>query len=95
MHSYRVRWEEADPDPRYAELARKQIEAEIISVPTLVLHGDEDRVVLPDSSKGKEPYFTGGYELVLLPGVGHFPTREAPAQVREGLERFLLEFGRQ
>ncbi|TIT03892.1 MAG: alpha/beta hydrolase, partial [Mesorhizobium sp.] len=95
LHSYRVRWGEADPDPRYAELARKQIEAEAISVPTLVLHGDDDRVVLPDSSEGKEPYFTAGYERVLLPGVGHFPTREAPGQVRERLERFLVGFGRQ
>lgn len=95
LHSYRVRWGEADPDPNYAELARRQVEAETISVPTLVLHGDDDRVVLPASSEDKEPYFTAGYERVLVPGVGHFPTREAPAQVRARLEKFLVGFGRQ
>ncbi|MBZ9769099.1 alpha/beta hydrolase [Mesorhizobium sp. CA6] len=95
LHSYRVRWGEADPDPRYAELARKQVEAKVISVPTLVLHGDDDRVVLPGSSEGKEEYFSASYERELLPGVGHFPTREAPEQTREALESFLTSFGRQ
>ncbi|MEZ2331153.1 alpha/beta fold hydrolase [Mesorhizobium sp. RCC_202] len=92
LHSYRVRWGEADPDPRYAELARKQTEAQNIAVPTFLLHGESDRVVPAKSSEGKERYFRAGYERQLLPGVGHFPTREAPEQVRQALGKFLNAF---
>ncbi|MGX8012796.1 alpha/beta fold hydrolase [Mesorhizobium sp. ORM8.1] len=91
LHSYRVRWGETEPDPRYAELARKQIEAQSITLPTLLLHGEADRVVLAKSSEGKERYFKAGYDRRLMPGVGHFPTREAPEQVRQALGKFLNE----
>lgn len=89
VHSYRVRWQEADPDPRHAAIAAAQLAATTIDVPTLVLHGDEDRVVLPHTTEGKERFHTAGYERRLLAGVGHFPTREAPAQVARALVEFL------
>ncbi|MER9628730.1 MULTISPECIES: alpha/beta hydrolase [unclassified Mesorhizobium] len=94
LHSYRVRWGEADPDPRYADLARRQISAKSIPAPTLTIHGDADRVVLPQSSEGKELYFTAHYERQLLAGIGHFPTREAPERVADHLVGFLDSFGR-
>ncbi|WP_292302545.1 alpha/beta hydrolase [Mesorhizobium sp.] len=90
LHSYRVRWDEAEHDPRYAELARRQVTAKAISVPTLTLHGDDDRVVPAKSSEAKEGYFTARYDRRLLPGVGHFPTREAPKQVGEMIGEFLI-----
>jgi pimeloyl-ACP methyl ester carboxylesterase len=92
LHSYRVRWDEAKPDPRYAELARKQISANTIAVPTLTLHGDEDRVVLATSSEAKGRYFSASYDRRLLAGIGHFPTREAPEQVLEAIREFLAAF---
>jgi pimeloyl-ACP methyl ester carboxylesterase len=93
LHSYRVRWGEAEPDPRYAELARRQIAAKTISVPALTLHGEDDRVVLAKSSEGKERHFSAGYDRRILPGVGHFLTREAPRQVGEMMEEFLIASG--
>lgn len=89
VHSYRVRWQEAVPDPACAALARAALEATHIAVPTLVLHGDDDRCVRLDSSADKDRFFTGGYERVLLKDVGHFPTREAPRVVGEHLASFL------
>ena len=89
LHSYRVRWGRADPDPRYAELEARARQARTISVPTLMLQGSDDRCLLPESSEGKERLFTGGYERRLLPGIGHFPTREDPRGVGELLVGFL------
>lgn len=81
LHSYQVRWQEAEPVPRYATLAAAQVTAGSIDVPTLMIQGDRDGVALPELSEGKEKFHTAGYERHLLAGVGHFPTREAPAQV--------------
>jgi pimeloyl-ACP methyl ester carboxylesterase len=89
LHSYRVRWDEADPDPRYTELELQQQAVTEISVPTLLIHGAEDRCVAASTSEGKEGHFTGGYERRVLAGIGHFPTREAPAQVAEWMVEFL------
>ena len=89
LHSYRVRWGEAETDPRYAELEQRQKAARTISVPTLMIQGGDDRCVLPSSSQGKEKYFTGPYRRCVLDGIGHFPTREAPEKVAELLVEFL------
>ncbi|WP_214475570.1 alpha/beta hydrolase [Mesorhizobium sp. dw_380] len=94
LHSYRVRWEEAEPDPRYAELARRQTSVKIITVPTLTLHGGDDRVVLPRSSEGLEGHFTASYKRLVLDAVGHFPTREAPQEVSRLLANFLESHGK-
>jgi pimeloyl-ACP methyl ester carboxylesterase len=84
-----VRWDEARPDPRYTELELQQQAVTAISVPTLLIHGAEDRCVAPATSEGKEANFNGEYERRVLPGVGHFPTREAPAAVAELIVEFL------
>jgi pimeloyl-ACP methyl ester carboxylesterase len=88
-HSYSVRWGEADKDPSYADLDRLVTAAESISVPTLMIQGGSDAVTLPDSTEGKDKYFTGGYARHVLPGVGHFPTREAPEAVNQLVMDFL------
>jgi pimeloyl-ACP methyl ester carboxylesterase len=89
LHSYRVRWDVAEPDPRYAELERRQQAVRTIAVPTLLIHGVEDRCVAVSTSEGKEQHFTGGYERRVIPGVGHFPTREAPDTVAAWAVEFL------
>lgn len=91
LHSYRHRWGHADGDPRYAADEAAMSPAPVLDVPTLVLHGEQDGVNHPDMSAGKESYFRGGYARRLLPGVGHFPQREAPQEVLEHLRRFLEE----
>jgi pimeloyl-ACP methyl ester carboxylesterase len=89
LHSYRVRWGEAEPDPYYAELEKRQKSARNISVATLVIQGGDDGCVLPATSERKEKHFTGSYERHVLAGIGHFPTREAPDRVSELLKGFL------
>jgi pimeloyl-ACP methyl ester carboxylesterase len=77
LHSYRHRWGLAEGDAAYAELERRLTPAPTVNVPTLVLHGDADRCNDPVTSAGKERFFSGAYHRMLLPGVGHFPQREA------------------
>jgi pimeloyl-ACP methyl ester carboxylesterase len=88
VHSYRVRWGEAEKDPRYAQLDAQLLAAQSIAVPTLMIQGGADGVTLAETTAGKGPYFTGGYARHVLDGVGHFPTREAPERV----SKLLLEF---
>jgi pimeloyl-ACP methyl ester carboxylesterase len=77
-HSYSVRWGEADKDPNYADLDRRVHEAQSIPVPTLMIQGGSDAVTLPDSTDGKDRFFTGGYARHVIPAVGHITTSEAP-----------------
>jgi pimeloyl-ACP methyl ester carboxylesterase len=94
LHSYRVRWGQADPDPRYDDLERRSKAARTIGVPTLVIHGTDDRCVLVESSADKDRHFTRSYRRELLEGVGHFPTREAPQAVASLLTAFLQSTSR-
>jgi pimeloyl-ACP methyl ester carboxylesterase len=89
LHSYRVRWGAAESDPRYADVERRQQENLTIDVPTLLIHGADDRCVAASTSDGKERHFTRGYERRVMPGVGHFPTREAGDTVAEWAAEFL------
>jgi pimeloyl-ACP methyl ester carboxylesterase len=91
VDSYRVRWGLAPRDPRYDETeARLQADSHI-DVPTLVIHGGADPCNLPVTSEGKEHFFRGRYERIVLDGVGHFPQREAPEAVAAALTGFLPE----
>lgn len=87
VHSYRVRWGEADKDARYRELDARAAAAQTIRIPALMIQGGADGVTLASSTEGKDKYFTGGYTRAVLEGVGHFPTREAP----DAINKLLLE----
>jgi pimeloyl-ACP methyl ester carboxylesterase len=81
VHAYLHRWHEAEGDPDL-ELLEKRLRANPpISIPTLVLHGEEDQDNFAETSAGKEPYFQGGYRRQTLANVGHFVPREAPELV--------------
>ncbi|MBB5896542.1 alpha/beta fold hydrolase [Kutzneria kofuensis] len=88
LHSYRHRWGFVAGDTRYDEDERRLLPAPVLAQPTLVLHGAADRCNDPATSAGKESFFTGRYQRVLLDGVGHFPQREAP----DAVARHILEF---
>ena len=88
LHSYRHRWGFAEGDPAYADDEQRLHPAPILSVPTLVLHGGADTCNHPDSSRGREAFFTARYERQELTGIGHFPQREAPQAVAEAIVRF-------
>ena len=89
LHSYTHRWGHAPGNPVYAQDDQRLNPAPVLDVPTLMLHGQADGVNPPDSSAGKEAYFKARYERHVLPGIGHFPQREAPGLIAEHLLRFL------
>jgi pimeloyl-ACP methyl ester carboxylesterase len=89
VHSYRHRWAFVEGDPAYAADEAQLKPAPVLAVPTLTLHGGADLCNDPASSAGRERYFTGRYERVVLDGVGHFPQREAPQAVASEILRFL------
>lgn len=89
LHSYRHRWGFTSGDPTYAADEASLNPAPVLPVPTLVLHGGSDACNHPDSSAGKEKFFTGPYDRIVLERVGHFPQREAPAEVASAIIEFF------
>jgi pimeloyl-ACP methyl ester carboxylesterase len=89
LSSYRGRWRDEPRDPRYDLLHEKIASTEQLSVPTLMVQGGADGTVLAKSTEDKDKYFTRGYRRIVLDGVGHFPTREAPDAVVDAVLRHL------
>lgn len=89
IHSYRHRWGFTEGDARYAELERRLTPAPLVSLPTLIMHGAEDRCNDPATSAGKERFFGGRYRRELIAGVGHFPQREAPQATATAILHWL------
>ncbi len=88
-HSYTHRWDHSPGDPHYAADDAALTPAPVLDVPTLLLHGEADGVTPVSASAGKEAFFRNRYERILLPGVGHFPQREAPAHVAALIAQFI------
>lgn len=90
LHSYRLRWNPDLPrDERYEPQLKIVKATGALCVPTLQIHGAADTCELPLMSEAKEKYFTNGYRRIVLDGVGHFPTREAPERVTEAVLQHL------
>lgn len=89
LHSYRVRWEEAEPDPRSVWLEQLVKATKSLSLPAIFLHGIEDGVTPLEMSEKIFEKFTGPFERILLQNVGHFPQREDPEAVARELAIFL------
>ena len=85
LHSYRARWDEAKPDPRSRRLEAKVKATKTLALPTLYISGKVDGVNPPVTAKTVPEKFSGPFKHVQLPGVGHFPAREAPDVVAEHL----------
>jgi len=88
VNSYRVRWGEAEKDPRYAALDARAKAVKTIALPALMIQGGADGVTLASTTAGKDEHFSGGYARHVLDGVGHFPTRERP----DAVSKLLLDF---
>jgi pimeloyl-ACP methyl ester carboxylesterase len=89
IHSYRVRWGLAPTDPALADIEEQLKRSPEIVVPTLVIHGGADPCNHPSTSEGKESFFRGSYQRIVLAGVGHFPQREVPDEVARAVTAFL------
>jgi pimeloyl-ACP methyl ester carboxylesterase len=61
-----------------------------LALPTIYFQGELDGVNPAQASEKVAEKFTGSFQQIVLPGVGHFPTREAPAEVAA---RLVKHFG--
>jgi pimeloyl-ACP methyl ester carboxylesterase len=89
LHSYRHRWGFVPGDPAYASDTAALKPLPVLATPTLVIHGKDDFVNPVATSANKEAWFSGGYHRVVLDGVGHFPQREAAADVADAILGFV------
>ncbi len=60
-----------------------------IHVPARVIHGQNDGCILASSFSDSEHLFAAGYELVQMPGIGHFLNLEAPDAFADHVLDFL------
>lgn len=91
-HSYRSRWGEAALDPRSLGVETKIRTAKHLKTPTIFFHGALDGVTPSAMTEKMSEKFAGPFERIVLEGVGHFPTREAPEIVGKKLaEHFSAE----
>ncbi len=81
LHSYRSRWDEAEPDPASRWLDDQVKATKTLALPALYFQGQLDGVNPPRTSEKVAEKFTGLFERIVLHGVGHFPTREASEEV--------------
>ncbi len=88
LSSYRHRWGLVAGDPAYEADEAALNPLPVLDTPMLVLHGAEDGVNPVHSSAGKERWFTGIYERVVMEGLGHFPQRESPQRIADEILRF-------
>jgi pimeloyl-ACP methyl ester carboxylesterase len=90
LNAYRARWISGElTDARYDALQRKLRDIKLLSTPTLMIQGASDSCDAPKESEGLDKLFIGGYQRLLLDGVGHFPHREAPGLVADAVLRLL------
>lgn len=68
---------------------QERIDMSTIPVPTLALHGDQDRPRRLEAFQNIDRVFTGGLEKAVVPGTGHFMHEEAPDQVNPLIVDFL------
>ncbi len=91
LHSYRSRWDEAEPDSQSLSLEEKVKATQSLSLPVLYIQGEVDGVNPPWVSESVYKKFTGPFQRIVLPGVGHFPSREAPGELAKYLLGFLKQ----
>jgi len=77
------------PRPDGLRYARRM--ASPVTVPTLQVHGDLDRCVLPTSAVGSERFVEAAYRWHPMPGVGHFPAEEDPTSFNQVLRDWLAD----
>ncbi|KQX05220.1 MULTISPECIES: alpha/beta fold hydrolase [unclassified Leifsonia] len=89
VHSYRHRSGLAAGDPRYDDVEARLARMPQISVPTISLDSGADGIVGDDDSRADLPHFSGPFERILLPGIGHNVPQEAPAAFAEAVLSLL------
>jgi pimeloyl-ACP methyl ester carboxylesterase len=85
IHSYRHRFGYVAGDPALEAIERLLAAKPRISVPTIVLHGDDSGLSRPASSLQHAAFFTGPYQHRVIPGAGHNLPQEAPQAVADAV----------
>jgi len=85
VHSYRVRYGNADAEPSLSDIETRLQARPPIVVPTISICGEADGVIPPSMSSDHSRFFTGWFRSLSLPGVGHNPPREAPSAFVEAV----------
>jgi len=89
IQSYRHRFGYAAGDPALEAIEQRLVAQPAIIVPTIVLHGAGDGVHPPEGSAAHGRYFTGRYQRVVIPVIGHNIPQEAPIAVAEAVRDLL------
>jgi pimeloyl-ACP methyl ester carboxylesterase len=87
IQSYRHRYGNAPGDPAYEALEAVLAGQPVITVPTIVLHGEADGVGPPAGSIPRDRLFSDLIERVQVPLAGHFLARENPMDVVDAVLR--------
>lgn len=80
LHSYRHRFGNIDGDSDYHELEELLARQPIISVPSIILQGEDDRVDPPDLRNKDRSLFQGPYRRRVISNTGHNLPQEAPEE---------------
>ena len=91
LHSYQSRWDEAEPDPKSAKLEKKVKNTKTLSLPAIYVQGDVDGVNPLYTGDNVAEKFTGFFQRIVMPGIGHFPSREAPEELSKHIISFLKQ----
>ena len=78
IHSYRHRYGLVSGDPAVEESERRLAKQPTITVPTVVLHGNDDGVIAATVSENHDRHFPGLYERRVIANAGHNLPQEAP-----------------
>ena len=81
----------APGEARFKETEARLARRPPITVPSIVLYGADDGVVRPtaDASDAERAVFVNLVARRIVPGVGHFMPREAPAEMSSALLQLL------
>jgi len=85
IHSYRHRYGLVPGDPSVEATEQRLTLQPVISVPSISIDGGDDGVALSGGSADHHRFFTGGYERLVIPDVGHNPPQEAPRDFSEAI----------
>jgi pimeloyl-ACP methyl ester carboxylesterase len=80
IHSYRHRFGLAPGDPSVEAIERRLAARPKITVPTVVLHGEDNGVTPARTSQDHSGFFSGRYERRVIPVVGHNVPQESPRE---------------
>jgi pimeloyl-ACP methyl ester carboxylesterase len=85
IHSYRHRYGLVPGDPAVEAIEQRLATLPRISVPSIVLQGQDDGVDPPGIADRDASHFTGSYRRQVVPGVGHNFPQEAPEVFAEAV----------